>query len=716
MAILRINGLSKSFGIKTVFENVSFDIRSGERIGLVGANGAGKTTLLKCIRGDEEYDKGSVKASDGAIIGYLRQDFNYTSHTIREEMEEAWRDVLFYKDRIEALTKELEQHKDDEKLIEQYGKAEERFEFLGGYDYESMTKKILTGLGFREEDWDRDIHAFSGGQKVRINLAAAFVRHPDFLLLDEPTNHLDMGMLEWLEDYLRSYKGGILMISHDRYFLDAAATGIIDLENHHIRSFRGGYSRYLETKTNQDKAYQKAYDKQQEHIKETEEYIRRYKAGIKAKQARGRQSQLNRLERLDKPVHQATLRFHFDPPQECAEKVLDIVRAKASYKDHLIFEDLNLHIKKGEVLGLIGPNGAGKTTLLKLITGEKTADSGIIQLGNNVKMGYYSQEQERLHPELSVLDEVRDTFNFGEKEARNILGMFLFRGDDVFKQVAMLSGGEKARLSLLCLFLEKPNFLILDSGIIQLGNNVKMGYYSQEQERLHPELSVLDEVRDTFNFGEKEARNILGMFLFRGDDVFKQVAMLSGGEKARLSLLCLFLEKPNFLILDEPTNHLDIPTREIMEQAIQAFGGTSLVVSHDRYFLDKITTRIVEMEHGKLTEYLGNYSYYKEKKLDLEAFEKDRNGEETVEEEPEEDKTAPEKEHQKKQEVSAVEREKLSHVEMEIGRLEATVKMYTAQMSMDPENYADLAAEYDEAQKKLEALYEKWDELAAKME
>lgn len=348
MAILRINGLSKSFGIKTVFENVSFDIRSGERIGLVGANGAGKTTLLKCIRGDEEYDKGSVKASDGAIIGYLRQDFNYTSHTIREEMEEAWRDVLFYKDRIEALTKELEQHKDDEKLIEQYGKAEERFEFLGGYDYESMTKKILTGLGFREEDWDREIHAFSGGQKVRINLAAAFVRHPDFLLLDEPTNHLDMGMLEWLEDYLRSYKGGILMISHDRYFLDAAATGIIDLENHHIRSFRGGYSRYLETKTNQDKAYQKAYDKQQEHIKETEEYIRRYKAGIKAKQARGRQSQLNRLERLDKPVHQATLRFHFDPPQECAEKVLDIVRAKASYKDHLIFEDLNLHLKKGK--------------------------------------------------------------------------------------------------------------------------------------------------------------------------------------------------------------------------------------------------------------------------------------------------------------------------------------------------------------------------------
>lgn len=626
MAVLKISGLSKSFGIKTVFENVSFEVRSGERIGLVGANGAGKTTLLKCIMGAEEADKGSVKASDGAIIGYLRQDFNYTSHTIREEMEDAWKDVLYYKERMETLARELESSKSDEKLVEAYGRAEARFEFLGGYDYESTTRKILTGLGFSDDDWDRDIHSFSGGQKVRINLAAAFVRHPDFLLLDEPTNHLDMGMLEWLEEYLRSYKGGILMISHDRYFLDGAATGIIDLENHHIRSFRGGYTRYMETKENQDRAYEKAYEKQQEHIKETEEYIRRYKAGIKAKQARGRQSQLNRLVRLEKPVHQASLRFHFDPPQECADKVLDVLRVEGSYGSHILFKDLTIHIKKGETVGLIGPNGAGKTTILKMITGEK-----------------------------------------------------------------------------------KP-----DTGFIQLGNNVKMGYYSQEQERLHPKLTVLDEVRDTFNFGEKEARNILGMFLFRGDDVFKTVGMLSGGEKARLSLLCLFLEKPNFLILDEPTNHLDIPTREIMEDAIEAFGGTCLVVSHDRYFLDKVADRILELDHGKLTEYLGNYSYYKEKKQDLEAFEKDRNGKE--EEEKEKEEKPRENEHQVKTEVSAADVSKLSHVEMEIGRLEATMKMYTVQMSMNPENYAELADEYEEAKKKLDKLYEKWDELAEKTE
>lgn len=627
MAVLKISGLSKSFGIKTVFENVSFEVRSGERIGLVGANGAGKTTLLKCIMGAEEADKGSVKASDGAIIGYLRQDFNYTSHTIREEMEDAWKDVLYYKDRMETLARELESSKSDEKLVEAYGRAEARFEFLGGYDYESTTRKILTGLGFSDDDWDRDIHSFSGGQKVRINLAAAFVRHPDFLLLDEPTNHLDMGMLEWLEEYLRSYKGGILMISHDRYFLDGAATGIIDLENHHIRSFRGGYTRYMETKENQDRAYEKAYEKQQEHIKETEEYIRRYKAGIKAKQARGRQSQLNRLVRLEKPVHQASLRFHFDPPQECADKVLDVLRVEGSYGSHILFKDLTIHIKKGETVGLIGPNGAGKTTILKMITGEK-----------------------------------------------------------------------------------KP-----DTGFIQLGNNVKMGYYSQEQERLHPKLTVLDEVRDTFNFGEKEARNILGMFLFRGDDVFKTVGMLSGGEKARLSLLCLFLEKPNFLILDEPTNHLDIPTREIMEDALEAFGGTCLVVSHDRYFLDKVADRILELDHGKLTEYLGNYSYYKEKKQDLEAFEKDRNGKEEEEEKEKEEKPR-ENEHQVKTEVSAADVSKLSHVEMEIGRLEATMKMYTVQMSMNPENYAELADEYEEAKKKLDKLYAKWDELAEKTE
>lgn len=633
MAVLKINGLSKSFGIKTVFENVSFEVRSGERIGLVGANGAGKTTLLRCLMGQEDYDKGSVSTSPGAVIGYLRQDFNYESQTLREEMELAWKDVLYYKDKLAELARKLETSHDEE-LVAAYGRTEERFEYLGGYDYEATTRKILTGLGFSDADWDRDIHGFSGGQKVRINLAAAFVRHPDFLFLDEPTNHLDMGMLEWLEEYLRSYRGGILMVSHDRYFLDATTTGIIDLENHQTHTYRGNYTQFTKVKALNEEAQERAYEKQQEHIRETEEYIRKYKAGIKAKQARGRQSQLDRLERIEKPIHRQSLHFQFEKPAECAEKVLDVMHVTSSYGEHVIFKDLTMHIKKGESVGLIGPNGAGKSTLLKLIVGDKRADGGFIQIGNRVKPGYYSQELDRLNSEYTVLEQIENDFDMGEREARNLLGMFLFRGDDVFKPVSLLSGGERARLTLLMLFLEKPNFLILD----------------------------------------------------------------------------------------EPTNHLDIPTREIMEQALAAFGGTSLIVSHDRYFLDRVTTRILEMENGKLTEYLGNYSYYREKKKNLEEYERGRmeaesaasSGKSLPEKEP-----AKEKKSERKAESKAapaprkpVDSRKMDNIEMEIQRQEAMLKMLTVEMNQTPENYESIMSEYNQAKQKLEKLYNKWEEMA----
>lgn len=633
MAVLKINGLSKSFGIKTVFENVSFEVRSGERIGLVGANGAGKTTLLRCLMGQEDYDKGSVSTSPGAVIGYLRQDFNYESQTLREEMELAWKDVLYYKDKLAELARKLETSHDEE-LVAAYGRTEERFEYLGGYDYEATTRKILTGLGFSDADWDRDIHGFSGGQKVRINLAAAFVRHPDFLFLDEPTNHLDMGMLEWLEEYLRSYRGGILMVSHDRYFLDATTTGIIDLENHQTHTYRGNYTQFTKVKALNEEAQERAYEKQQEHIRETEEYIRKYKAGIKAKQARGRQSQLDRLERIEKPIHRQSLHFQFEKPAECAEKVLDVMHVTSSYGEHVIFKDLTMHIKKGESVGLIGPNGAGKSTLLKLIVGDKRSDGGFIQIGNRVKPGYYSQELDRLNSEYTVLEQIENDFDMGEREARNLLGMFLFRGDDVFKPVSLLSGGERARLTLLMLFLEKPNFLILD----------------------------------------------------------------------------------------EPTNHLDIPTREIMEQALAAFGGTSLIVSHDRYFLDRVTTRILEMENGKLTEYLGNYSYYREKKKNLEEYERDRMEAESA---ASSGKSLPEKEpaKEKKSERKAesepapaprkpVDSRKMDNIEMEIQRQEAMLKMLTVEMNQTPENYESIMSEYNQAKQKLEKLYNKWEEMA----
>ena len=633
MAVLKINGLSKSFGIKTVFENVSFEVRSGERIGLVGANGAGKTTLLRCLMGQEDYDKGSVSTSPGAVIGYLRQDFNYESQTLREEMELAWKDVLYYKDKLAELARKLETSHDEE-LVAAYGRTEERFEYLGGYDYEATTRKILTGLGFSDADWDRDIHGFSGGQKVRINLAAAFVRHPDFLFLDEPTNHLDMGMLEWLEEYLRSYRGGILMASHDRYFLDATTTGIIDLENHQTHTYRGNYTQFTKVKALNEEAQERAYEKQQEHIRETEEYIRKYKAGIKAKQARGRQSQLDRLERIEKPIHRQSLHFQFEKPVECAEKVLDVMHVTSSYGEHVIFKDLTMHIKKGESVGLIGPNGAGKSTLLKLIVGDKRADGGFIQIGNRVKPGYYSQELDRLNSEYTVLEQIENDFDMGEREARNLLGMFLFRGDDVFKPVSLLSGGERARLTLLMLFLEKLNFLILD----------------------------------------------------------------------------------------EPTNHLDIPTREIMEQALAAFGGTSLIVSHDRYFLDRVTTRILEMENGKLTEYLGNYSYYREKKKNLEEYERDRmeaesaasSGKSLPEKEPAKEKKSERKAESKLAPAprKPVDFRKMDNIEMEIQRQEAMLKMLTVEMNQTPENYESIMSEYNQAKQKLEKLYNKWEEMA----
>lgn len=633
MAVLKINGLSKSFGIKTVFENVSFEVRSGERIGLVGANGAGKTTLLRCLMGQEDYDKGSVSTSPGAVIGYLRQDFNYESQTLREEMELAWKDVLYYKDKLAELARKLETSHDEE-LVAAYGRTEERFEYLGGYDYEATTRKILTGLGFSDADWDRDIHGFSGGQKVRINLAAAFVRHPDFLFLDEPTNHLDMGMLEWLEEYLRSYRGGILMVSHDRYFLDATTTGIIDLENHQTHTYRGNYTQFTKVKALNEEAQERAYEKQQEHIRETEEYIRKYKAGIKAKQARGRQSQLDRLERIEKPIHRQSLHFQFEKPAECAEKVLDVMHVTSSYGDHVIFKDLTMHIKKGESVGLIGPNGAGKSTLLKLIVGDKRTDGGFIQIGNRVKPGYYSQELDRLNSEYTVLEQIENDFDMGEREARNLLGMFLFRGDDVFKPVSLLSGGERARLTLLMLFLEKPNFLILD----------------------------------------------------------------------------------------EPTNHLDIPTREIMEQALAAFGGTSFIVSHDRYFLDRVTTRILEMENGKLTEYLGNYSYYREKKKNLEEYERDHmeaesaasSGKSLPEKEPAKEKKSERKAGSKAASAprKPVDSRKMDNIEMEIQRQEAMLKMLTVEMNQTPENYESIMAEYNQAKQKLEKLYNKWEEMA----
>ena len=631
MERIRMIGLGKSFGVRQVFSNVSFEIKEGDRIALVGPNGAGKSTLLKCILGIEELDEGQVVMSPVASIGYLQQDVNLGDASLAEEIETAWEDVHALENKLQELTAYLETHEASESDLQRLDYLQNRLEWLGGYDYEQKTKRIVYGLGFTDEDLYKPANAFSGGQKTRINLAKALVRSPDFLFLDEPTNHLDMEMLEWLEGYLSSYRGGILIVSHDRYFMDRIVTGVVELDHHKATTYRGNYSRYVAQREDRLKADTIAYEKQQEYIKKTEEYIDKYRAGIKSKMARGRQSQLNRLERLEAPETSHSLDFKFPPAAMSADKVLVLDHVSIGYKtDDPIIDDVSVVVRRGESVALIGPNGAGKSTMVKAIVGE----------------------------------------------------------------------------------------LFPTEGHIDIGNRVQVGYFSQEHEELHARWQVVDEIINNYNFTEEKARNVLGSFLFKGDDVFKLVGDLSGGERARLALLKLFLQGDNFLILDEPTNHLDVPTREIVERALQQFGGTCFIISHDRYFLDQVSTRTLVLENKGLTEYLGNYSYYKEKlkeQQDIAALT------EVVEEVAKEDakseaKTispSPFDEPKKKTNTYMVEKQ-LAEVEEEIARLEATMKMYEVQLAnpvvqQDLEEMANISKQLSDTESSLQVLYEKWE-------
>ena len=631
MERIRMIGLGKSFGVRQVFSNVSFEIKEGDRIALVGPNGAGKSTLLKCILGIEELDEGQVVMSPVASIGYLQQDVNLGDASLAEEIEKAWEDVHALENKLQELTTYLETHEASESDLQRLDYLQNRLEWLGGYDYEQKTKRIVYGLGFTDEDLYKPANAFSGGQKTRINLAKALVRSPDFLFLDEPTNHLDMEMLEWLEGYLSSYRGGILIVSHDRYFMDRIVTGVVELDHHKATTYRGNYSRYVAQREERLKADTIAYEKQQEYIKKTEEYIDKYRAGIKSKMARGRQSQLNRLERLEAPETSHSLDFKFPPAAMSADKVLVLDHVSIGYKtDDPIIDDVSVVVRRGESVALIGPNGAGKSTMVKAIVGE----------------------------------------------------------------------------------------LFPTEGHIDIGNRVQVGYFSQEHEELHDRWQVVDEIINNYNFTEEKARNVLGSFLFKGDDVFKLVGDLSGGERARLALLKLFLQGDNFLILDEPTNHLDVPTREIVERALQQFGGTCFIISHDRYFLDQVSTRTLVLENKGLTEYLGNYSYYKEKlkeQQDIAALTEvvEEVAKEDVKSEAKTISTSPSDEPKKKTNTYMVEKQ-LAEVEEEIARLEATMKMYEVQLAnpvvqQDLEEMENISKQLSDTESNLQKLYEKWE-------
>lgn len=528
---LRVTNLGKSFGIEELFRGVNFEVNRSDKIGFVGANGTGKTTLMRCLMALEEFEEGQVSMDSADTIGYVEQEAALGERTLYGELLQAFDDVLRDQEAIKALEERIESEREEralEELMKAYAKTVDRFERAGGYEYENRIRRIASGLGFTSEEFGKSVGQFSGGQQTRICLAKALLREPDFLFLDEPTNHLDIGMVEWLEDFLCDYKGGVLLISHDRFFLDRVANRIFELENRVLTAYSGNYSAFMRLKAERRAALENAYQKQQTHILKTEEYIRKYRAGIKSKQARGREKQLNRLERIILPPNAAAFNyFAFNPPGECAQRVAELEEVSVSYGERNIFQKLSMLVRNGDGVALVGPNGAGKTTLLKLLVGELDTVTGRVKLGSRVKLGYFSQQHEGLHPENTLIDE-----------------------------------------------------LIVEYGIT-----------------------------------EEQSRHYLGAFLFRGDDVYKIIGELSGGEKSRLAFLKLMLTGANFLVLDEPTNHLDIPAKEAVEEALMAFPGTFITVSHDRYFLDKVTNCTYELANGTLSEYNGNYSYFHQKKL-----------------------------------------------------------------------------------------------------
>ena len=637
---LVVDNVAKAFGINEIFKNVSFMVEQGEHLGLVGVNGSGKTTLLRCLLNPDYVDSGVIKFEPGTSVGYVQQGFTDIAGTIWQFMMNSCPEVLNLRDKLQQL-EEASADLDGtelEEVLEEYARVTKRYEHIDGYNLEARIKRVLIGLGYKEDWWEKDATTLSGGQKTRLMLAAALVRNPDFMILDEPTNHLDILMTQWLEGYLKEFRGGLIVVSHDRAFLDNVATRILEMEGGKLQSFKGNYTKYLEQKAIQTQTLEAAYNAQQEYIARTEAYIRRFKAGIKSKMARGRQSQLDRLERIDAPVYNEEFELRLPPAAECADRVLIMEDLTIGYGDNVLAKGINLTLRRGEKAALLGANGTGKTTLLKTILGEVDPLKGKAKIGSRVQIGYFSQTYERLNPQQTLLE----------------------------------------------------NFVI------------------------------------EYGFTEEHTRSMLGGMLFHGDDVFKEIGTLSGGQKARLVLLKLVLDGANCLVLDEPTNHLDIMARETVEAALTAFDGTVLVVSHDRYFVNEVANRIWEIEDCQVKDYKGNYEFYQEERAKQAVLLAER------EAELEKQKAYAEQQAKKNavqatsEKVEAKNKQRryspdeakklLPKVELSIREQEAMMKILEMKMA-DPANHADpaqsaaMAAEHDEYENKIMELMEKWEQL-----
>lgn len=636
--LLSCQNISKAFNEQPILQNVSFHLEDHDKAALVGINGAGKTTLLRIIIGEQKADEGIVTLSKGKTLGYLAQNQDVAGdNTIYDELLLVKADILEMEKQLRQMEQQMKLKEGGEldALMEAYTRLNHSFELANGYAYQSEIYGVLNGLGFSEEDFSKKISTLSGGQKTRVALGKLLLLKPDLIILDEPTNHLDLHSISWLENYLLNYKGAVLVVSHDRYFLDRIAGKVIELDQTKATSFTGNYSDYATKKEQLRTAALNAYLKQQQEIKHQEaviEKLRSFNREKSVKRADSRKKALDKIEVLDKPTQTRTdIHMTLTPHCQSGKDVLHIKGLSKAFENQLLFSELDMDIRRGEHIAIIGDNGTGKTTILKIINDLVQADAGIITLGTNVNIGYYDQEHHVLHMEKTLFDEISDAYPY-------------------------------------------------------LTNT--------------------------------QIRNTLAAFLFTGEDVYKRIGDLSGGERDRVSLSKLMLSEANFLILDEPTNHLDITSKEILEDALNAYEGTVLYVSHDRYFINRTATRILELTGKRLIEYLGNYDYYLEKKEALEQVYSDKTAAQSApsKNEPSETKL----DWQSQKELQARQRKKendLKKCEAQIAGLEAKnceleARMALPHVATDVALLQELTCEQENIKSQLQSLYEQWEELA----
>ena len=635
MILLTLQNVNKSFGMNEVLKDVNLTLQAGGRMGLVGVNGSGKSTLFRLIHGDMAPDSGTVSLVKGMRVGMLTQDADIQSElTIQQELERVFEPVRQMEARMRQMEHEMAEKHDDPEAFEQLSKAYsrlvDRFEDAGGYEWPSRIQGVLAGLGFARGREMQPASLLSGGEKTRLCLARLLLTQPDLLMLDEPTNHLDLASTQWLEETLKKYRGTVLVISHDRYFLNAVCDCMAELSMKRLTQYTGNYDRFAVQRQANLERQLKEYKMQQAEIARQEAIIARYRMynrekSIKA--AESREKRLEKLERIERPVSEQKVRFNFTARRRTGDDVLMLHDLSKGFEGRTLFEHFNLHLRAGDRVAIIGPNGVGKSTLLNIIAGKLPADHGTVDFGSNVDLGYYDQQQASLHPEKDVMSEVWDDFP-----------------------------------------------------------------------RLEPD----------------RVRGVLALFLLTGDDVFQPVGTLSGGERGRVALAKLMLKQDNLLLLDEPTNHLDMDSREVLEAALEDFEGTLLTVSHDRYFINRVATKVIEMSPEGAVEYLGNYDDYLEKKRVQAAGETEWSAAGGA------TRTQIDKEKRRQRvakESAKALQAKLKKAEGDIAATEERIADLEAQMGL-PEIYANpaesarVAREHKDAQDQLDALYELWEELS----